>query len=179
MNMIASAILQPFFSGEPNSAIVENSIFQVLFLIGTAIAVWYFSQRLLAALLIRKSNSFCPQCYTPRIWPVRHRGVEALLPFVPRYNCGECGKRFYKGGRTPFGRCPHCRSAELQSTARRSVNWNLPNLLRMFCGARGYECTECGLRFFDFRPLRQLSYPELTHPELISNSPAEIDLRDR
>jgi len=123
-------------------------------LIAAALMVWYFGQRILAVLLVRKATAFCTRCFSPRIRQALPRGSELLAPYLPSYDCENCGKHFFRGRKPPFARCPQCRSAELETITCNQVHKSLLNAIRSFFGCYGYSCPFCEFRFVDFRPLR-------------------------
>jgi DNA-directed RNA polymerase subunit RPC12/RpoP len=129
---------------------------QLPVLIAIAGLVWYLSQRVLAGVLIRKATAYCPQCFGGNIRQVPRRALNLLLPFVPPYVCNGCGRRFLRGRKPPFARCPKCRSAELQP-ARVASRWRTPFVAAL--RAHEYRCVPCEQVFLDFRPVRANASP--------------------
>ena len=127
---------------------------QYMVVIVTGLIVWFLGQRVLAALLIRRSTAFCPQCFTPSIRPFPPYGWRMLAPFLPEFECRECGKRFFRGRKSPFARCPTCRSSKLQAIPPSQKSKGLSSTIRSLFGAHDYHCLQCERRFFDSRPLR-------------------------
>lgn len=125
-----------------------------LILITVAVlAAWFFVQWILSALLIRKATAFCPQCFGDRIRQSSQKKWELLTPFVRAYYCLDCGQRFFRGRKSPFARCPGCRSAKLQTLLSPQAPKGLGNVLRRVFGGHSYRCNRCQFDFVDFRPL--------------------------
>lgn len=116
--------------------------------------VWYLGQRILGTFLIRRSTAFCPRCFDTRIRRYPHEGWRMLLPFLPVFECAECGQRFFRGRKPPFANCPECSCTELHAIPPNRQSKGLRSTIRAFWGARGYQCPLCQCRFFDSRPLR-------------------------
>jgi len=112
----------------------------------------YILRRGLRKLLVRKANAFCPKCFSARIRRVIGETGNPLNFFLPVFACSVCGKRFRRGRKPPFARCPECRSSDLESVA--PLTGTLPNLVRSVSGAHAYRCRKCAARFADRRPHR-------------------------
>jgi len=130
----------------------DSSSGEILVWFGIVIGVWYASQRILAALMIRKATSSCPKCFSGQLGRIPNSAWREMFPFVHRRFCHECGERFFRGRKPPFARCPVCNSARLRPTMRVTASWH--NAVFAFLGARGYECVRCKVSFADLRPIR-------------------------
>jgi len=69
----------------------------LMLLIAAVLMLWYLGQVVLALLLIREKTAFCPRCVTRCIRPAPPRGWELSIPFLPAYDCENCGKHFFRG----------------------------------------------------------------------------------
>jgi hypothetical protein len=149
-----------------------GDVLQLAMAILAGFAAWYLGQRLLEAWFIRKATSFCPTCFSPRMQPQPRRPLEMVVPFLTPLGCSDCGKRFFRGRKPPFARCPECRSSKLETAARVRGGWG--DVIRAYFGAKGYRCLRCEVNFVDFRPLRPTG-----EPQGVASPVAEARAQDR
>lgn len=129
-----------------------SQILQFIALLVAFFLFWYFLQRIMAFLFMRRAASFCPKCFGAHIEPASIQYPIRLLPFLPQFACSECDKTFFRGRKPSFARCPACRSSRLKAASRASGR--LRNIGAAITGANGYQCLRCNAEFFDSRPIR-------------------------